>query len=84
MMNEISEKENTVAMKLLQAYQDNRSLEAKLAALIAAGNEMAKQLRGFEVPECDCNSAQGFHESCCARSIYYAVLAAWEAVTKWT
>jgi len=27
-----------------------------------------------EVPECDCNTAQGFHEDSCAVTIFYAAL----------
>jgi hypothetical protein len=42
---------------------------------MAGGQSAAQQsVQSDEVPECDCNSAFGFHEVSCAQTIYYAAL----------
>jgi len=33
-----------------------------------------QSVQADEVPECDCNTAQGFHEDSCAVTIFYAAL----------
>ena len=37
-------------------------------------NAAQQSVQADEVPECDCNTAQGFHEDSCAVTIFYAAL----------
>lgn len=39
-----------------------------------ARHAFQQSVQADEVPECDCNTAQGFHEDSCAVTIFYAAL----------
>ena len=56
--------------KLSFVKSDLDNARKELAELKAAQHSVQPD----EVPECDCNSAQGFHEVSCAKTIYYASL----------
>ena len=60
--------------------KDRQSLLEKLAELTGfdvptlRARARLTQRAVDEVPECDCNTAQGFHEDSCAVTIFYAAL----------